>query len=71
MEMNLKSEVKKWIDGKYWETIRSIRKEYPIGGITKDGLVNIIVYREGFSWSVMLGKIGGVYKVAIIEEIWD
>ena len=69
--MNLKSDVKKWIDERYWETIRSIREEYPIARITPDGLVNIIVYREGLSWSVMLGKIGGIYKVAVIEEIWD
>lgn len=69
--MTIKALVKRELDERYWETIRDIRREYPIARITQDGLVNIIVYREGFTWSVMMGKIGGIYKVAVIEEIWD
>ena len=69
--MTIKALVKRELDERYWETIRDIRREYPIARITQDGLVNIIVYREGFTWSVMMGKIGGIYKVAVIEEIWE
>ncbi len=69
--MTVKGEIKKWIDEKYWETIRDIRKEYTIGGISQDGLVSIVVYRENTAWGVKLGKVGGIYKVAVIEEIWD
>jgi hypothetical protein len=69
--MTIKASIKREIDERYWETIRSIRKEYPIGGISPDGLVSIVVYRENTAWGIKLGKVGGIYKVAVIEEIWD
>jgi hypothetical protein len=61
----VRSEIKKMINEKAYHTIREIRKDWKVVRINDSGMVSIL--SEG--WKVWVANIGGVYKVAAIEEI--
>ena len=53
------------INGKSYLTIRDIRRDWKVVRINDSGMVSIL--SDG--WKIWVAKIGGVYKVAAIEEI--
>ncbi len=52
------------INEKAYHTIREIRGDWKVVRINDSGMVSIVW--EG--WKVWVSKIGGVYRVAAIEE---
>jgi hypothetical protein len=61
----VRSEIKSMINGKSYLTIRDIRRDWKVVRINDSGMVSIL--SDG--WKIWVAKIGGVYKVAAIEEI--
>jgi hypothetical protein len=61
----VRSEIKKMINEKAYHTIREIRGDWKVVRINDSGMVSIL--SEG--WKIWVAKIGGVYRVAAIEEI--
>ena len=61
----VRSEIKKMINEKSYHTIREIREDWKIVRINDSGMVSI-VWED---WKVWVSKIGGVYRVAAIEEL--
>jgi hypothetical protein len=61
----VRSEIKSMINEKSYLTIRDIRRDWKVVRVNDSGMVSILW--EG--WKVWVAKIGGVYKVAAIEEI--
>ena len=61
----VRSEIKSMINEKSYLTIRDIRRDWKVVRINDSGMVSIL--SDG--WKIWVAKIGGVYKVAAIEEI--
>jgi hypothetical protein len=61
----VRSEIKSMINGKSYLTIRDIRRDWKVVRVNDSGMVSIL--SDG--WKIWVAKIGGVYKVAAIEEI--
>jgi hypothetical protein len=61
----VREEIKRKINEKAYHTIREIRRDYSHVRISDDGTISL--HKEG--WKVWVSKIGGVYRVAAIEEI--
>lgn len=61
----VRSEIKSMINEKSYHTIREIRRDWKVVRINDSGMVSIL----SEDWKVWVAKIGGVYKVAAIEEI--
>ncbi len=60
----VRGEIKRMINEKAYHTIREIRADWKVVRINDSGMVSIVW--EG--WKVWVSKIGGVYRVAAIEE---
>ena len=61
----VRGEIKRMINEKAYHTIREIRRDWGLIKISDSGMVSLI--SEGCR--VWISKVGGVYKVAAIEEI--
>jgi len=61
----VRNEIKRMINEKAYHTIREIRRDWGLVKISDSGMVSLI--SEGCR--VWISKVGGVYKVAAIEEI--
>lgn len=61
----VRSEIKSMINEKSYLTIRDIRRDWKVVRVNDSGMVSILWE----DWKVWVAKIGGVYRVAAIEEI--
>jgi hypothetical protein len=61
----VRDKIKSMINGKSYHTIREIRKDWGWVKVSESGMVSLI--SEGCR--VWISKVGGVYKVAAIDEI--
>lgn len=61
----VRGEIKRMINEKAYHTIREVRRDWGLVKISDSGMVSLI--SEGCR--VWISKVGGVYKVAAIEEI--
>jgi hypothetical protein len=53
------------INEKAYHTIREIRGDWKVVRVNDSGMVSILLE----DWKIWVAKIGGVYRVAAIEEV--